>query len=60
MGKAQKNIQTGLNQLDNVMGGRTRAIQRRLQSVEALSAVDARKILPSLANEDEIEENNTL
>ncbi|HLW07927.1 MAG TPA: DNA recombination protein RmuC [Marinilabiliaceae bacterium] len=60
MGKAQKNIQTGLNQLDNVMGVRTRAIQRRLQSAEALSAVDARKILPSLANEDEIEEDDTL
>lgn len=60
MGRAQKNIQTGLNQLDDVMGVRTRAIQRRLQSVEALSAADARKILPDLPNEEEFEEDDTL
>ena len=30
MHKAQKNIQTGLNQLDDVMGVRTRAIQKKL------------------------------
>jgi DNA recombination protein RmuC len=35
MEKAQKNIQTGLNQLDDVMGKRTRAIQRRLKGVES-------------------------
>lgn len=47
MGKAQKNIQTGLNQLDDVMGVRTRAIQRRLKSVETLTDVHAvKKILP--------------
>ncbi|HEX2605734.1 MAG TPA: DNA recombination protein RmuC [Flavisolibacter sp.] len=34
--KAQKNIQTGLNQLDDVVGARTRAIQRRLKNVEIL------------------------
>jgi DNA recombination protein RmuC len=37
--KAQKNIQTGLGQLDDVVGPRTRAIQRRLKQVEALPAV---------------------
>lgn len=36
--KAQNNIQTGLNQLDDVMGVRTRAIQRKLRGVEALNA----------------------
>jgi DNA recombination protein RmuC len=34
--KAQKNIQTGLNQLDEVVGVRTRAIQRQLKGVETL------------------------
>ncbi|HMH21171.1 MAG TPA: DNA recombination protein RmuC [Puia sp.] len=34
--KAQKNIQTGLNQLDDVVGVRTRAIQRQLKGVETL------------------------
>lgn len=34
--KAQNNIQTGLNQLDDVVGVRTRQIQRRLRGVEVL------------------------
>ena len=34
--KAQKNIQTGLNQLDDMVGTRTRAIQRQLKDVEIL------------------------
>ncbi|MEO6489891.1 MAG: DNA recombination protein RmuC [Ferruginibacter sp.] len=34
--KAQKNIQTGLNQLDDVVGVRTRAIQRQLKGVEGM------------------------
>jgi DNA recombination protein RmuC len=38
--KAQKNIQTGLNQLDDVVGTRTRAIQRQLKGVETLKEVD--------------------
>lgn len=42
MQKAQNNIQTGLNQLDDVMGKRTRAIQRRLKSVES---ADNRELL---------------
>tara|TARA_Y100000294_G_scaffold176882_1_gene200592 strand:- start:536 stop:1891 length:1356 start_codon:yes stop_codon:yes gene_type:complete len=48
MGKAQKNIQTGLNQLDDVMGKRTRAIQKRLKSVEVLSDTETKKILPEI------------
>jgi DNA recombination protein RmuC len=48
MDKAQKNIQTGLNQLDDVMGKRTRAIQRKLKSVEALSEAETRSILPEI------------
>ena len=36
--KAQNNIQTGLNQLDDVVGKRTRAIQRKLKGVEVLKS----------------------
>ncbi len=50
MDKAQKNIQTGLNQLDDVMGKRTRAIQRKLKSVEALSDEETKNILPELSD----------
>ncbi|MCF8297865.1 MAG: DNA recombination protein RmuC [Saprospiraceae bacterium] len=50
MDKAQKNIQTGLNQLDDVMGKRTRAIQRRLKGVEALSEAETKNIIPEIAD----------
>lgn len=46
MEKAQNNIQTGLNQLDDVMGKRTRAIQRKLRSVETLGEAETKLILP--------------
>lgn len=42
--KAQKNIQTGLHQLDDVVGVRTRAIQRQLRGVESLEAENVLKI----------------
>ncbi|MFH2142966.1 MAG: DNA recombination protein RmuC [Bacteroidota bacterium] len=62
MQKAQNNIQTGLNQLDDVMGKRTRAIQRKLRSVEALDESDAKHIIPEISDndlgEDEIEIEN--
>lgn len=50
MDKAQKNIRTGLNQLDDVMGIRTRAIQRKLKGVEALTEEDTQRILPDLTD----------
>jgi len=43
MEKAKKNIQTGLNQLDDVTGKRTRAIQRKLKDVEILDNVEDKK-----------------
>lgn len=46
--KAQNNIQTGLNQLDDVVGVRTRQIQRRLRSVEVLEETDG-KALPQVS-----------
>jgi len=55
--KAQGNIQTGLNQLDNVVGVRTRAIQSKLRSVDSLGADEARLILPE-SSDDEIPTDN--
>ena len=46
--KAQKNIQTGLGQLDDVVGTRTRAIQRQLRDVETSQAVQATLELPEV------------
>ena len=50
MSRAQKNIQTGLNQLDDVMGRRTRAIQRKLKDVQELDATETQKILPGIGD----------
>lgn len=47
--KAQKNIQTGLGQLDDVVGTRTRAIQRQLRNVESLPIADAQTLLTNPA-----------
>ena len=49
--KAQKNLQTANNQLEEVMGKRTRAIQRQLRSVEALPAQDASLDLPEITDD---------
>jgi len=46
--KAQKNIQTGLGQLDDVVGTRTRAINRELRNVESLPAVATVVELPEI------------
>lgn len=58
MEKAQKNIQTGLNQLDDVMGKRTRAIQRKLKGVEALSESEAQNIIPEISDKFELDEED--
>lgn len=46
--KAKKHIETANNQIDNVLGIRTRAIQRTLKDVDALSAQEARRIIPEI------------
>jgi len=46
--KAQGNIQNGLKQLDEVVGARTRAIQRQLRDVEVLN--DTPNVLNALEN----------
>ena len=46
--KAQKNIQTGLGQLDEIVGTRTRAIKRQLRSVDTLPDSDQPSMLPDI------------
>ena len=55
--KAKKHLETANGQINNVLGVRTRAIQRRLKDVDTLSAEDARKIIPEIGplEEDEKE-----
>ncbi len=50
LSKAQNNIQSGLNTLDDVIGTRTRAINRRLKEVTVLNEVEARASLPEIAD----------
>jgi DNA recombination protein RmuC len=54
--KAQKNIQTGMSQLDEVVGTRTRAIQRQLRTVDSLPAAGNtnQSILPDIT-EDKVD-----
>jgi len=54
--KAQSNIQSGLNQLDTVVGVRTRAIQRRLRNVETLDNTDETQLLSNITGLVEDEE----
>ena len=54
--KAQKNIQTASNQLDEVMGKRTRAIQRKLKGVETLDEAQVQIVLSELATTDLLDE----
>lgn len=53
--KVQKNLQNAGDQLEEVMGKRTRAIERKLRQVEALPAEDAQKMLslPELTDDEE-------
>jgi DNA recombination protein RmuC len=44
--KAQKNLHTASNQLDELVGKRTKAIQRRLRDVESLPQTEAASFLP--------------
>jgi len=56
--KAQKNIQTGLGQLDDVVGTRTRAIQRHLREVESITNKDEITVLPDISESVLPEEKN--
>ncbi|MEO6136910.1 MAG: DNA recombination protein RmuC [Ginsengibacter sp.] len=54
--KAQKNFQTGLGQLDEVVGTRTRAINRQLRNVEVLPSIEPENIMPDIL--DDIKEDD--
>jgi DNA recombination protein RmuC len=56
MNRAQNNIQTGLNQLDEVMGKRTRAIQRKLKNIETIEDTDTSNILNEVLDTDNDDE----
>ena len=53
--KVQKNLQNAGDQLEEVMGKRTRAIERKLRQVEELPVEESQKMLslPELLDEDE-------
>ena len=57
--KAQKNLQTASGQIDEVLGTRTRAIQRKLKDVDSLSDREARALLPEIGpiTSDELAKN---
>lgn len=57
--KAQKNLRTASGQIEEVLGTRTRAIQRRLKDVDALSSKEARAILPEIGPITPDEEEET-
>jgi DNA recombination protein RmuC len=50
MEKAQKNLHTASSQIDELLGKRTRAINRKLQDVESLPLADSEKYLPEITN----------
>jgi DNA recombination protein RmuC len=52
MEKAQKNLHTASSQIDELMGKRTRAINRKLQDVTALPVVDSNKYLPEIPDDE--------
>ena len=49
MEKAQKNLHNASSQIDELLGKRTRAINRKLQDVAALPLADSDKYLPEIA-----------
>lgn len=54
--KASKNLHTATNQIDELVGKRTKAIQRRLRNVESLPQGEASIYLPELNDTDQPEE----
>ena len=57
--KAQKNLHTATSQLDELVGKRTKAIQRRLRNVESLPANEAAAYLPEINDGDGIDDETT-
>jgi DNA recombination protein RmuC len=46
--KAQKNIHSASDTVDELLGKRSRAISRKLKNVESLTAAEAQKVLPEM------------
>jgi DNA recombination protein RmuC len=59
MQKAQKNIQSGLDQLDDVMGKRTKAIQRKLRNVETAIETDPKLSLPDAMDVEDLDDDES-
>lgn len=53
--KAQKNLHTATNQLDEVVGRRTKAIQRRLKDVELIGDDEAKLLLPEITDPNQVD-----
>jgi DNA recombination protein RmuC len=49
--KAQKNLHSASDTVDELLGKRSRAITRRLKNVEALPAAETQQLLPEINNE---------
>jgi DNA recombination protein RmuC len=58
--KAQKNLHTATNQLDELVGKRTKAIQRRLRDVETLPQGEATHYLPEINETDAGDDDSEL
>jgi len=56
--KAQKNLHVATNQLDELVGKRTKAIQRKLREVESLPAAEASAYLPEFSADDQADEDS--
>jgi len=51
LGSAQNNIQKGLNDLDDLIGKRTRMINSKLKNVQVLDSAATKEIFPELSDE---------
>jgi len=56
MEKAQKNLHTASSQIDELLGTRTRAINRRLRDIKALPGTDSQQLLPDIVEGNIIDE----
>ena len=57
--KAQKNLHTATDQLDELVGKRTKAIQRRLRDVESLPQGETSRYLPEVNDADTDDEEDS-
>ncbi|MGR6087783.1 MAG: DNA recombination protein RmuC [Arcticibacter sp.] len=58
LSKAQNKIQAGLDDLDNVVGVRTRVINKKLKDVTVLDDAEARQILPEITSAELLEDED--